>query len=394
MEVKLTEEFPVDSLTDLVIKNMSSGESENDPIIKPLLIEEIFPYYDFNYTEEEKDVIESVKEFKKKTIELTIEKINKYLPIIYKNWINVTPIEIYIGFKMCCSDPEELICSITKKSFLNKLKIEVEKLKNGENLNKTEEIIEDNTEDDGGEFRIVETIIPQEIRHHKKHQRQEQRKTPKYPKPKEISADTWLSWSDAKQLSYLSSENPNTFYYRNLSPNEIKKTGPWSNEEKKLFLKRLKEMKELTEDGAPQWGIFSQSIPGRVGYQCANFYRKLVSSGEIKDNNYIIDKEGILRYSNKIVHQIKKNNEPILSKYDQLSKENPLNNVIDSITLEIIKVPALAPSGNVLDYNTWINILKDSKVDPFTQKPFTKRQLIILTKENFNEYKNQIKNIF
>ena len=35
-----------------------------------------------------------------------------------------------------------------------------------------------------------------------------------------------------------------------------------------------------------QWGIFSQAIPGRVGYQCANYYRKLIDNGEIIDDNF------------------------------------------------------------------------------------------------------------
>ena len=35
-------------------------------------------------------------------------------------------------------------------------------------------------------------------------------------------------------------------------------------------------------------------IPGRVGYQCSNFYRQLIKEGEIKDENYQFDKNGKL----------------------------------------------------------------------------------------------------
>lgn len=35
-------------------------------------------------------------------------------------------------------------------------------------------------------------------------------------------------------------------------------------------------------------------IPGRVGYQCSNFYRQLVRDGEIKDENYEINSDGKL----------------------------------------------------------------------------------------------------
>ena len=44
-----------------------------------------------------------------------------------------------------------------------------------------------------------------------------------------------------------------------------------AQEEKELFMKRKAE---IGIDG--QWGIFSMAIPGRVGYQCANFYRHAV----------------------------------------------------------------------------------------------------------------------
>lgn len=36
------------------------------------------------------------------------------------------------------------------------------------------------------------------------------------------------------------------------------------------------------------------NIPGRVGYQCSNFYRQLIKEGEIKDENYTFDSKGKL----------------------------------------------------------------------------------------------------
>jgi len=57
--------------------------------------------------------------------------------------------------------------------------------------------------------------------------------------------------------------------------------------EKKLFFQR---MKEVGCDG--KWGIFSMKIPGRVGYQCSNFYRHLIERKEISDPNYILDQKG------------------------------------------------------------------------------------------------------
>jgi len=41
-----------------------------------------------------------------------------------------------------------------------------------------------------------------------------------------------------------------------------------------------------------EWGIFSMGIPGRVGYQCSNFYRRLLKEGRVKDDNYYFDAKG------------------------------------------------------------------------------------------------------
>ena len=45
-----------------------------------------------------------------------------------------------------------------------------------------------------------------------------------------------------------------------------------------------------------QWGIFSMAIPGRVGYQCSNFYRLLVETKQIHDPNYVLDERGKAHY--------------------------------------------------------------------------------------------------
>ena len=46
-----------------------------------------------------------------------------------------------------------------------------------------------------------------------------------------------------------------------------------------------------------QWGSFSKNIPGRVGYQCSNYYRTLIKSGEVEDSNYMTDEKGELRFN-------------------------------------------------------------------------------------------------
>ena len=87
------------------------------------------------------------------------------------------------------------------------------------------------------------------------------------------------TWSPAKRHSWESKKtNPNAFYYRHVDPGQVKKTGPWDDDEKVIFLRAIK----LHPPTQGKWGLFSMHIPGRVGYQCRNFYHRLLESGEIQ----------------------------------------------------------------------------------------------------------------
>ncbi|KAI8384927.1 uncharacterized protein BYT42DRAFT_564109 [Radiomyces spectabilis] len=99
-------------------------------------------------------------------------------------------------------------------------------------------------------------------------------------------------WSQARIRAYqMIDQNPNSYYYRFNAPGEEQRKGQWSEEEKRLFFDRLKEV------GAnSQWGIFSMAIPGRVGYQCSNFYRLLIETQQIHDPNYVLDEKGKAHY--------------------------------------------------------------------------------------------------
>ncbi|KAG1056451.1 hypothetical protein G6F43_001668 [Rhizopus delemar] len=102
----------------------------------------------------------------------------------------------------------------------------------------------------------------------------------------------YAGWSEARVRAYkMIDKNPNSYYYRFNAPGEAQRKGKWTKEETELFLDRLKQV------GAnAQWGLFSIAIPGRVGYQCSNYYRFLIESGQIQDPNYVIDSNGKARY--------------------------------------------------------------------------------------------------
>lgn len=102
-------------------------------------------------------------------------------------------------------------------------------------------------------------------------------------------------WSDARITSFKNSQTkPNAYFYRFNAPGELQKKGSVSQDEHRIFMKRLKEFGANHE-----WGTFSKTIPGRVGYQCSNYYRQLIKDKWIVDFNYTVDKNGKLKFKRK-----------------------------------------------------------------------------------------------
>ncbi|KAI7904042.1 uncharacterized protein BX663DRAFT_417228, partial [Cokeromyces recurvatus] len=92
--------------------------------------------------------------------------------------------------------------------------------------------------------------------------------------------------------------SPEGYYYRFVLPGEGQQNGAWSAAEHRLFMNRYNEWMEKGYKIGASWGLFSKTIPHRVGYQCMNYYRKLVSEGKLKDDSYeIVD--GKLKQTNK-----------------------------------------------------------------------------------------------
>ena len=116
----------------------------------------------------------------------------------------------------------------------------------------------------------------------------------------EINLDDLMEgWSDARKKAWNNREkNENQYYYRFNAPGEPQAEGKWKPEEHAMFLKTLESVRS-GEAGYPmyQWGSFSKNIPGRVGYQCSNYYRTLIKSGEVVDDNYMMDEKGELRFN-------------------------------------------------------------------------------------------------
>merc|ERR1712130_867999 len=92
-------------------------------------------------------------------------------------------------------------------------------------------------------------------------------------------------WSEARKKAWKNRKtSPNAYFYRFNVPGQPQKNGKWSKEDHKLFMQRVLEI-----GVNDQWGLFSKTIPGRVGYQCSNYWRGLVKDGNVIDPNYHYD---------------------------------------------------------------------------------------------------------
>jgi len=92
-------------------------------------------------------------------------------------------------------------------------------------------------------------------------------------------------WSEARKKAWNNRRTaPNAYFYRFNVPGQPQKNGKWDAEDHRLFMARV-----LAFGVNDQWGIFSKKIPGRVGYQCSNYWRGLVKDGDVVDPNYAFD---------------------------------------------------------------------------------------------------------
>ncbi|KAK4531477.1 hypothetical protein CCYA_CCYA08G2334 [Cyanidiococcus yangmingshanensis] len=97
-------------------------------------------------------------------------------------------------------------------------------------------------------------------------------------------------WSEARIKAWMNKDaNPNAYYYRFNDPGEEQRNGKWTKQEHERFMQRLKECR-IGENY--EWGIFSMALPGRVGYQCSNYYRTLLKNGMVTDDNYYFNEKG------------------------------------------------------------------------------------------------------
>ncbi|OHS98928.1 hypothetical protein TRFO_34727 [Tritrichomonas foetus] len=110
-----------------------------------------------------------------------------------------------------------------------------------------------------------------------------------------ISQSVWNQYSQIRRDSFkLLLKNPNSFFYRNRPPGDPQKYGSFTEEEEAQFIERIKYFRDVLKIDDGLWGLFAVPLRGRLGYQCSNFYRYLVTEGRVKDPHYKVTHDGKL----------------------------------------------------------------------------------------------------
>lgn len=171
------------------------------------------------------------------------------------------------------------------------------------------------------------------------------------------------------------------------------------------------------------WKEFSERFPGHTPEQCKRLFHK-IRIGNVKIHQRRPERQSRVHISllrtreqrtekENAVAQKKKSveEEPIVGltfvkgslrvrvgpqseRFNEYQLLNPFVGYIDQITMQEMRIPAMSPDGYILDYSTWLKILKDKNINPFTTNHISsKRNLVILTVDNVDQYRDKIVNL-
>jgi hypothetical protein len=374
-----------------------------------------------------------------------IRRLNTRMMDIRARWPDATADELFVAYDMCDSSLEDLIASLDEPSFQHVVRMELDRRAAGGSSRPAADqlpaVVEESDDDDDDDFVCsFESDLPMPRARSTRRKSAARRPPCTIPCPEEIRPEVWANWSAARKSSYTQAQDrPHAYFYRHLPPGETQRNGPWTPAERKLFVQRMQEMRGNADTFTGSWGTFSLAIPGRVGYQCSNFYRAMLHSGEMKDSRYFKGDDGKLHHTSRLHPagtkekkskkgakkgdrqgaqplgiesleslvlmsvssgvssasklDVDREEEAQLGRYQTWELQNPLPEAVDLITGQLIRVPAMSPDGYVLDYKTWLDSLAENPVNPFTRMHLTKRQLVVLTIENIHEYVDRISHL-
>lgn len=283
--------------------------------------------------------------FRKKLHEQRLDKINKSYFDLCNIWPLGKPIEFFIGLELCNDD----LSSLKEKLMLDEFKKTLQREARERGYSSTERLRKPSIENDNSGY-IDENLDYSEGETPENHYGQiKRRKSPR------------TFWDLADRERFLAE------YYRELP---------------------LEDMSS-----------FSKKFPGKTEQDCINLFRRLRKEKKIPADHRLSSEVRKKLFGDifKLAFKYKNRVERVGVFSIEEEKNimyNPIPGYIDMITQKPIERPALSPDGYCLDYSTWVKLINEKKVNPFTQNQVTnKRQLVILTIDNFEEYKNKIKNL-
>jgi hypothetical protein len=168
-------------------------------------------------------------------------------------------------------------------------------------------------------------------------------------------------------------------------PKRGRKSKKWKPAEVKL-------LRNLFATHGPKWKRISRQMKKRTASECQEFAASINLIPESVE-------PGIRKIKRMISLTFIRGGErfPVghrKTRFDEAKFLNPLPGVADPVTNIPMTMPAMSPDGYVCDYTTWLKIFAETKVNPFTQLPIrSKRQLVVLTIDNFEEYRDRIVNL-
>lgn len=111
-----------------------------------------------------------------------------------------------------------------------------------------------------------------------------------------IPSSIWNGYSDIQKEAFkVMLVSPNRYLYRHRPPGDPQIYGQFSEKETQDVIARYKYFYEELKVGQ-LWGLFALPLTGRLGYQCANHIRKLITDGVITNHPYQRDENGTIKF--------------------------------------------------------------------------------------------------
>ena len=294
---------------------------------------------------EDPNVQKSINEFNRKLMDLRIYRINTHYKEYQKIWPDGGLIDFFIGLQINHDDHVSLKQQFKKENFRELVKRESLDFQRKARINQTQINLRYETPQNTPEI----DISPDDLKHQK-----------------------------------------------GLSPAPIVDLSKWSKKNIDTFVKLVKEQFSNKEIGHKFLITDEQVEDVREQLNKKGLFTKKERKSKDKDSRP--EKERISGFT-----FIKKGRKFRCGRYifDPYDPDlNPLKGYIDDISQRPIKRPFICNNGYVLDYDTWYNIIygKSNKIanhiHPYTgEKLGSLAALTELTIDNFDEYKDKIKNI-